>query len=164
MGLLRTAVAGDLAAILILNEADLPYLSPLSAPALERLATIAAYFRVAEVDGRLAGFLLALAPEADHDSENFLWFKQRYARFLYIDRVVVAAHERRAGIASQLYTDLEAPARLSDVSVVACEINLRPPNPDSLAFHDRHGFVEVGTKMTDNGKKTLSMRIKELSR
>ena len=164
MGLLRAAAASDFAAILALNEADLPYLSPLSVRSLERLASIATYFSVADVDGRLAGFLLAVSSGADHDSANFLWFKRRYARFLYVDRIVVAAHARRAGIASELYRDLEVHVGLSDASVVACEINLRPPNPDSLAFHDRRGFIEVGKREIANGKKTLSMRVKKLSR
>lgn len=162
MAVIRTAVAGDFAAVVALNEVDLPHLSALTVVSLERLAKIASYFCVAELDGRHAGFLLALPSEAQYESENFLWFQRRYSRFLYIDRVVVAGHARRAGIASQLYRDVEVQAGSSRASLLACEINLRPPNPDSLAFHDRHGFVEVGTKETENGTKTLSMRVKHL--
>jgi uncharacterized protein len=164
VSVVRAAAAADFAGILSLNEADVSHLSPLSAPGLERLATIAAYFSVAQVEGRLAGFLLALASAAVHDSANFLWFKQRYAEFLYVDRVVVAVAARRGGIASQLYRDLEARAISTGISRITCEINLRPPNPQSVAFHDRHGYVEVGTKETEDGTKTLSMRIKELTR
>ena len=155
--------ASHLEDVLALNDADVSHLSAMSMAALERLAQLACYFRVAEVDGRLAGFLLAIPAAASHDSANFLWFKARYSGFVYVDRVVVAAHARRAGIASALYADLEASARASRASLIACEINVRPPNPDSVSFHDRHGFVEVGTQEIANGTKTVSMRIKQLA-
>lgn len=45
---------------------------------------------------------------------------------------------------------------------VTCEVNIRPPNPESLAFHDRQGFVEVGTQETEDGRKTVSLRAKSL--
>lgn len=162
VAVVRTAGAADLAAIIALNEADLPSLSPLTFAALERLAEIASYFCVADVDGLPAAFLLALSSETHYQGENFLWFKQRYSRFLYVDRIVVGARARRAGIASQLYGSLEVHAGRSHAPIITCEINLRPPNPDSLAFHDRHGFVEVGTREFESGTKTLSMRVKEL--
>jgi len=154
----RPAAPDDVATVVALNEADRPHLSGLTLSKLERLAGLASYFRVAEHEGKVAGFLLAIPSAAEHEGTNFLWFKSRYTEaFLYIDRVVVAASARRAGIASRLYRDLEANA---GVSLVTCEINLRPPNPDSIAFHDRHGFLEVGTQDTENGAKTVSMRVK----
>lgn len=154
---------GDLDAILAMNEADVRHLSGLTAASLERLAKRASYLRIAQLDGRDVGFLLVLPAEASYASENFQWFKRRYSRFLYVDRVVVAPHARREGIASRLYRDLEVYARASGASVIACEINVRPVNPESLAFHDRHGFVEVGTQDTERGTKTVSMRIKPLA-
>jgi uncharacterized protein len=159
---LRRARKDDLEQVLALNEADVRHLSPLTAPALERLAAMACYFGVAEADGRLAGFLLAMATEAGYESVNFLWFKASYASFVYVDRVVVGAHARRAGVATRLYGDLEAHARALGAPAIACEINLRPTNPDSIAFHDRHGFVPVGSQDIDGGAKNVSMRLKRL--
>jgi len=156
------ADGGDLDAVLAMNQADVSHLSGLTAASLERLARSAAYFRIAQLDGRDAGFLLVLSPETSYESDNFQWFKQRYARFLYVDRVVVAPHARREGIASRLYEDLEIYAGSTDASLIACEINLRPANPGSVAFHERRGFVEVGTQETEHGTKTVSMRIKSL--
>jgi predicted GNAT superfamily acetyltransferase len=146
-----------------LNDADLLSLSPLTLAGLERLAAIASYLCVAEVDGSPAAFLLAISSETPYEGANFLWFKERYSRFLYVDRIVVGARARRAGIASQLYGSLEAHAGRARAPIITCEINLRPANPESLAFHDRHGFVEVGTRDVENGNKTLSMRVKELA-
>ena len=86
---------------------------------------------------------MAIRSDAVRDSVNFLWFKERYANFIYVDRVVVAADARRMGVASRLYDDVEDHARASDAPLITCEINLRPPNPDSIAFHDRHDFIEA---------------------
>src|ERR1041384_4776818 len=71
--------------------------------------------RVAELVGRaflarrigdLDAFLLAFDQDADYDSPNFLWFRQRYPRFVYVDRIVVAASARGRGCARRLYRDL----------------------------------------------------------
>lgn len=161
--LVRPVAERDMAAVVAMNEADVARLSPLTMDSLDRLARLASYFRVVELDGRVAGFLLALASSTAYEGANFLWFKERYAGFLYVDRVVVAADARRAGIASELYEDLEIEAAARGVGRITCEINQRPPNPESHAFHERHGFAEVGIRELDAGKKTLSMRLKVLS-
>jgi predicted GNAT superfamily acetyltransferase len=104
-----------------------------------------------------------MRPEARYESMNFLWFAARYADFLYIDRVVVAQGRRRDGLASALYRDIESHAAASGAALLACEINVRPPNPESAAFHARHGFVEVGTQDTEGATKTVSLQIKRLT-
>jgi predicted GNAT superfamily acetyltransferase len=50
----------------------------------------------------IAAFLLAFREGAGYDSVNYRWFAQRYERFLYVDRVVVAPAARGQGAASQL--------------------------------------------------------------
>lgn len=35
---------------------------------------------------------------------------------------------------------------------VACEVNLALPNPGSLAFHAKRGFIEVGRMLTSDGR------------
>ena len=157
---IRPARSDDLAALVALNQADLPHLSALTIESLARLGQMATYFLVAELDGVVAGFVLAMSPAAGYESINFRWFKSRYPSFLYIDRVVIAQERRRAGVASSLYRDLVAHAEASGAQLLACEVNVRPPNPGSLAFHARHGFVEVGTQDTEDGGKTVSLQIR----
>jgi len=41
------------------------------------------------------------------------------------------------------------------------EIDLDPPNPESLAYHERLGFVEVGRQTLPSGK-TVSMRARSI--
>lgn len=98
------------------------------------------------------GYLIAFDQDAAYDSVNFLWFKDRYPRFVYIDRVVVAKEARGRGIARGFYDDLAAHARDAGHTQIVCEINLYPPNPGSMAFHATLGFVEVGQALLTNGK------------
>ena len=42
-------------------------------------------------------------------------------------------------------------------SWVAAEVNVDPPNPDSYAFHERLGFVEVGRRGGDAGAPLVAM-------
>ncbi len=107
-------------------------------------AMLAAAFHHAIIGDGSQGYLIAFDQDADYDSVNFRWFQSRFDRFVYVDRIVVAASERGKGTARQLYTDLFAAARNAGHSCIVAEINIEPPNPGSLAFHDRLGFVEVG--------------------
>ena len=80
----------ELDSVLALNNAAGPTILPLDMARLRALAEQSVYFRVAEADGHLAGFLIALREDAAYDSPNFLWFRERYPEFLYIDRIVIA--------------------------------------------------------------------------
>jgi predicted GNAT superfamily acetyltransferase len=41
--------------------------------------------------------------------------------------------------------------------VLFCEVNVRPRNDASLAFHEAIGFREVGQQDTDGGAKRVSL-------
>jgi predicted GNAT superfamily acetyltransferase len=69
------------------------------------------------------------------------WFLARQPAFLYIDRIVIAPGSRGAGHARRLYEDLAA---VAGDRPLCCEVNLAPPNPASLAFHERMGFAPCG--------------------
>jgi predicted GNAT superfamily acetyltransferase len=155
---LRDAHLEDDDAILRLNAESLVFLSPLDAPGLRRLAEQAAYLRVTDIDHDVAGFLLALGPGHDYASENYRWFSSRYAKFLYIDRIVVAQRHQGEGIGNAMYEDLFAFARGRDVPRVVCEFDVEPPNPASAAFHARFGFREIGTQRVRGGAKRVSLQ------
>ena len=159
---LRSATAADWADVLALNQAHRPHVGALTPAGLRQLYERAIYFRLAEAAGALVGFLIALDPPAEYGSPNFLWFKARYERFVYIDRVAVVAGRRRHGIGRRLYEDLETVAGARGFDLLTCEYNLRPPNADSARFHGRLGFAEVGRQDTEQGQKTVSLQIKTL--
>ncbi|ESQ73849.1 GNAT family N-acetyltransferase [Asticcacaulis sp. AC402] len=98
------------------------------------------------------GFILTFDQTAVYDSPNFLWLKARYDRFCYIDRVVIAASAQGSGLGKALYQHLFQAARRAGFEFVVCEVNLDPPNPGSIAFHERLGFDAVGEQTLPNGK------------
>jgi predicted GNAT superfamily acetyltransferase len=160
----RAATQPDLPAILALNHQSEHFLSPLDSAKLARLAKEAAYFLVALSKETVAGFLLGFLPEANYDNPNFLWFKTRYDQFIYIDRVVIAEPFRGRHLATEFYADLEAEAMLRGIPRLACEINIDPPNPISLRFHETQGFLEAGRQSIDDQKKIVSLQTKDLDR
>ena len=74
--------------LLALNNAHAAQLSWLEP---ERLQHLVKHAFLARRIGNLDAFLLALDQDADYDSPNFRWFRTRYPRFVYVDRIVVAS-------------------------------------------------------------------------
>ena len=88
-------------------------------------------------------FIIAFDQDADYDSPNFLWFRDRFERFVYIDRVVVAAAAHGRGLGRKLYEKLFGDAKAAGYPCIVAEVNTNPPNPGSLSFHDKMGFEAV---------------------
>lgn len=161
--LIRDANEGDIAAIVALNAAEVRHTSPMDADRTRVLASLSAYHRVADVEGRVAAFLLAMRAGADYRNDNFAWFAARYPDFLYVDRIVVDASVQGLRLGSALYGDLFAFARAQGIPRIVCEFNVVPPNEPSRLFHARHGFVEAGSQWLDGGRKQVSMQVAELA-
>jgi hypothetical protein len=159
MTTLRDATAADYPAILELNDRYVELLSPLDAARLARLDAQAAYHRVVEDDGRVTAFLLAFREAADYDSPNYLWFAQRYPRFLYVDRVVVDGTVQGRGLGALLYRDLFVFAAAHGIDTIACEYYSKPPNEASRRFHAAFGFREVGRQWLPEVRKQVSLQV-----
>ncbi len=141
--------ATGLASLLALNNAHAEALTFLSPEGLARLVDRAfVVLRAGEKDA----FLIAFDEGADYDSQNFLWFRERFARFVYVDRVAVASHARGRGLGRALYDALAARASAAGRERIVCEVNADPPNPVSDAFHAAMGFVVVGAQRLSSGK------------
>jgi uncharacterized protein len=160
--LIRDAVKNDCKAICALNLAEVGHTSTLTEERLETLAALSCYHKVACVGGIVAAFLLALDNGAPYDNENFGWFARAYARFIYIDRVVVSSDFRGLRIGSRLYEDLIRYAQDRSISIVTCEYNLVPPNELSRLFHNKFGFNERGTRWAADGAKRVSLQVAEI--
>lgn len=151
----RDILAGDLPALNALNNAHAAEVNALAPADFAALVGVALAARMVDgAAGRPAGFLLALGQATPCQGPNHGWFQARFPAFAYIDRVVVDAVSRGAGLGRALYADLAARARAAGLPMLACEVNLDPPNPASMAFHERLGFTEAGVA-TDprNGKR-----------
>jgi predicted GNAT superfamily acetyltransferase len=161
---IRDARTADFDVILAHNEASVSLLSPLSPQRLAELHAQAALHRVAEREGQVVGFLLAFREGADYDSSNYRWFAERYPRFLYVDRVVVADAARGQRVGTLLYRDMFRFATASAVELVTCEFDVDPPNPASERFHARFGFHEVGRQWVADGRKQVSLQAASVQR
>lgn len=138
--------------LLALNNAHAEELSWKSAEDLAALLASASHVR-AEPDG--LALIVAFDETCIYDNANFAWLKQRFARFYYIDRVVVDAAARGRGLAKAMYAALETRARQEGRERLVCEINSVPPNPPSDAFHERLGFRPIGSRLLAGGAKTV---------
>jgi uncharacterized protein len=156
----RPAAPGDWPAILALNAEGAPGVSPLDPHELSRLAAAAAFFHVAPGDDEPVAYIRAFAPDADYDGEEFVWFRTHVPNSLYVDQVAVARSARRRGLARGLYAAAAAYALEHGLTALTCEVNLQPPNPASLRFHERLGFQELARLETVDGR-TVSLRSTE---
>ncbi len=159
---MRDTAPADLDAALALNNANLPALNELDLAELTRLVGMSHSALTAEVDGTFAGFCITFAPGADYGSLNYAWFSRTYERFVYLDRIAVDPESRRYGIGRAFYAELVERSRPS-FPLLTCEVNVRPPNEASLAFHHAIGFREVGRQDTDGGAKTVSLLALDLT-
>lgn len=155
----RQATPADFDAVLALNAESEHFLSPLTAARLARLHDLSERHWVIEVAGCVVAFVMAFREGADYDSVNYRWFAARYPRFLYVDRVVVAASHQGRGLGAQLYRLVFAHAAATGVPWIAAEYDVLPPNPASANFHRRLGFREVGRQAVTDGRKTVTLQL-----
>lgn len=157
----------DLDVLVAVNDAAAPAVPVTPRAELERLVGLSDLGLVVD-DGEPGGFLLALAPGRDYDSENYRWFSARSAAaedsgFLYVDRIVLAPRLQSRGLGPRLYAAVVDEARERGFDEVLCEVNTRPANPGSLAFHARLGFRELARQETKGGAVEVALLALEIS-
>lgn len=151
----------ELDSILALNNAAGPAILSLDAARLRYFYEAAEYFRVAERDDNLAGFLVGFGSGAEHDSSNFQWFRGQCPHFFYIDRVVVSSRRRGGGVGRAFYADVQSYAELR-YPLLACEVFLEHDNDPVRLFHGSIGFREIGQHVMPGTEIRASMLTKEL--
>ncbi|WP_409433346.1 GNAT family N-acetyltransferase [Litorimonas sp. RW-G-Af-16] len=117
------------------------WLSPLDDDGLDILLGHCSYQK--QIDNA-SGVLLGYGHDVDYDHKNLQWLRPRFDRFYYIDRIIIDIAAHGKGLASQLYADFEQEARARDLPRLVCEVNTKPNNSRSHAFHLRQGFEAIG--------------------
>ncbi len=151
-------------AVLLLNARFVHWLSPLDAAALADVLDKADYARCAvDESGALLGTLIAYRSDVDYpDHWNLEWLRGRMCNFVYIDRIIISETTHGRGVARALYADLERFARSQGADALTCEVNTRPDNPRSHAFHLRSGFLAIGDRAYPDGRSAVRYYAKTL--
>lgn len=149
----REFAAADAAALLQVNAGSRPHVAALDSAELARLRQLGARVLIADRAGEVAGYLLAFLDSAPYDGEEFRYCQRHLAPpFLYIDQVAVAPSFRRRGVARSLYEAIAAHAQVPASTRLCCEVNIDPPNPGSLDFHERMGFERLAELRVADGR------------
>jgi predicted GNAT superfamily acetyltransferase len=157
----RAATRRDRPRLLELNDESVLELSPLDERRLDYILALAHSCLVVEDEaGDVVAFAIAVAPGTEYDSSNYRWFAERYARYLYLDRIAVDAACRRQGVGARLYDAMEQAA--AEFERMVCDVNIEPRNDASLAFHAARGYREVG-QLAHGSAKTVVLMSKELA-
>ena len=140
---LRELTQHDVASMWSINEQGLPGTGQVSKQEMADLLNFSVLSLGVFREQELLGFVICLPPGTRYGSLNYAWFNQRFEAFMYVDRIAVAQQHRDQGIGSMLYEQVIASSDEQGVPVAA-EVNLTPPNPGSMRFHERFRFKEVG--------------------
>jgi len=130
------------AQILRINEHFVHWLSPMDEDELKYVLSIATYKR--QIDNG-QGVLIGYPHDADYpDHKNLIWLNNHAENFFYIDRIIIDAAAQGQGYGRLLYKDIETFARARGYEALVCEVNTKPDNPGSHAFHNLFGFKAIG--------------------
>jgi predicted GNAT superfamily acetyltransferase len=148
----------DIPAVTVLNNSAHPAVTILTE---EQVADLFSMCDVALVatnrDRQIIAFLLSLGQGNPYESENYRWFEDRGVRHQYIDRVVVGDSAKGTGIGRALYESVFERARERGANEVTTEVNVFPPNPGSVAFHERLGFRQLAEQDTKGGSIRVAL-------
>ena len=61
-----------------------------------------------------------------------------------------------------LYGAVFHAAKTARAERVCCEVNLEPPNPGSVRFHEQLGFRGIGEQSTEKGQKRVLLMEKRI--
>lgn len=154
--------AADIPRLVELNDAASPAVPITSQTEMAALLDSAGFTLAAREGDTIIGFVIGMRPGAQYSSENYRFFDERSSDFLYVDRIVIDDTRRGAGIGRALYGAVFGLAREEGLREVTCEVNLDPPNPESLAFHARLGFDRVREQATKDGSVTVALLAAEV--
>lgn len=141
--IVRSLTEADDAALLALNNVEVPRVTALDEADLLRYRPVLAHALAIGPVGDPDAFCWTVGPGSNYWSANYAWVAARYDRFIYLDRVVVSPRARGRGLARALYDEVAARSAGSADHFVL-EVNTEPRNDESLAFHAALGFAEVG--------------------
>jgi hypothetical protein len=146
--IVRNIISTDVTRVLAINNANTPAVSELTMDELESdLRNSLHALAIDNEHGETCAFCITFDPDAPDAGANHQWFAERFASFVYLDRIAIDPDYQNRGLGALLYQTVEQHMLESaEHSLLCCEVNLEPPNPGSLRFHKRIGFTELGQR------------------
>lgn len=168
--IVRNIVSADVTRVLEINNANTPGVSELTM--IELATDLKNSLHALVIDnehGEVCAFCITFDPNAPDAGTNHQWFAERYKSFVYLDRIAIDSSHQNRGLGALLYQSVEQLMLDSaEHSLLCCEVNLEPPNPGSLRFHQRIGFTELGQRSFNDfnrvsllGKNIIKLFISE---
>jgi predicted GNAT superfamily acetyltransferase len=155
---IRELRSSDLDRLLEINQANTPEVGSVDCERLAFIFDEATIRRGVTVDDGLVGFTLVLGPSSAYDSVNYRWFQTNHPGSWYLDRVAISTGYRRRGLGTGLYENVFDALGAARAGALGLEVNLEPPNPASMAFHERLGFEYLAQETTDYGAVAMLLR------
>ena len=159
----RNIEIADLPRVLEINNANTPGVSELTFTELETdLENSLHALAIDNEQGEVCAFCITFDPGAPDAGDNHRWFAERYKSFVYLDRIAIDSNHQNRGLGALLYQAVEQHMQNSaEHALLCCEVNLEPPNPGSLRFHQRIGFMEIG-RVTQQLNYSVCMFVKNI--
>jgi len=154
---IRKANNKDITRIDLLNEGEVPHVTSIGEKDWLHFLEIASEFVVVEHEGKIIGFMVSLREGVDYKSLNYNFFINHFKKFEYVDRIVISKEYQGNGFGRKLYEYL---IEQNETPILCCEVNSKPANPDSYAFHERMGFHEKSKMITEAGEKVVSLMVR----
>ena len=155
----RPLLQDDASSVWEINEQGLPGTGKVTVEEISHLIEISDTSLGVYEQENLVGFVICLFPNVDYSSPNYAWFNEKYEDFIYVDRIAVSTNHRGRGIGSYIYQELINISEQKQIPIAA-EVNLNPPNPGSMRFHNRFDFSEVG--IIHHTDKSVTMLLRQL--
>ena len=124
---IRDAAPGDMARILVLNNAEAEAVNALNERSLAEISEQSFAFLAAGEP--VEAFLLALSHETPPRGPNHAWFLAREPKFVYVDRVLVSASVQRRGLARELYGHWKSGLARQELRCSAARLTSCLPTP-----------------------------------
>ena len=146
--MIRTLRTTDLELIHKWNQSTVPKVNSLTFEEFRLQSVNCTYSYIqCSTDSMPVGFIFLYDEKTEYDSLNYLYFKSRYQKFLYVDRIIIAGEHQKKGYGQQLYDFI---IDTHNPDIFCCEVNITPPNRQSLSFNHKYGFKEIGQQNVYN--------------
>lgn len=143
---IRRAKRKDLDDVVMLNNLEAEWVGAKEEDFFKKNFNIP-FFNIFEYKKQIYGFLMVFSQNNDYDSKNFLWFKERYPEFYYVDRILISKAARGKGIGTKMYEDL---IKNRKKIPIVCKVDVN--NNSSIKFHEKLGFESIGIYSPDEKK------------